>query len=251
VNAGTVEFLVSPEDAAHHFIECNPRIQVEHTVTEEVTGVDLVEAQFRIAAGASLADLGLSEPPPTRGYAVQARVTATGAGTLSGYKEPAGPRVRVDSCGYLGLTPPAQFDPMFAKVIGRSSSSGTLASAVARTDRALAEFHIAGLPTNLGQLRAILAEPSVAAGDARTTLLPSIRPWPRPPVGKAAGPTARWRCWNSRAARARAAGALPSPARRRPRCRSATARKGSRRRWAGRCWKHPRPWARRFRPATR
>ncbi len=171
VNAGTVEFLVSPETGAHHFIECNPRIQVEHTVTEEVTGVDLVEAQFRIAAGATLAELGLATPPPTRGYAVQARVTAAGAGTFSGYKEPAGPGVRVDACGYLGLAPPPQFDPMFAKVIGRSNSSGTLASAVARTLGALAEFHIAGLPTNLGQLKAILAEPSVAAGDARTTLL--------------------------------------------------------------------------------
>jgi acetyl/propionyl-CoA carboxylase alpha subunit/acetyl-CoA carboxylase carboxyltransferase component len=171
VNAGTVEFLVSPERGEHVFIECNPRIQVEHTVTEEVTGVDLVEAQFRIAAGETLADLGLSEPPPTRGYAVQARVAATGAGALDGYLEPGGPGVRVDSCGYAGLAPPPQFDPMFAKVIARSTSTGTLASAVERCARALAEFHIAGLPTNLGQLRAILAEPSVAAGDARTTLL--------------------------------------------------------------------------------
>ena len=171
LNAGTVEFLVSPETSAHYFIECNPRIQVEHTVTEEVTGVDLVETQFRIAAGATLAELGLATPPATRGYAVQARVTAAGAGTFSGYKEPAGPGVRVDACGYLGLSPPPQFDPMFAKVIGRSNSSGSLASAVERTRRALAEFHIAGLPTNLGQLQAILAEPSVAAGDARTTLL--------------------------------------------------------------------------------
>ena len=171
LNAGTVEFLVSPETGAHYFIECNPRIQVEHTVTEEVTGVDLVETQFRIAAGATLAELGLATPPATRGYAVQARVTAAGAGTFSGYKEPAGPGVRVDACGYLGLSPPPQFDPMFAKVIGRSNSSGSLASAVERTRRALAEFHIAGLPTNLGQLQAILAEPSVAAGDARTTLL--------------------------------------------------------------------------------
>ncbi|MBX3483242.1 carboxyl transferase domain-containing protein [Phenylobacterium sp.] len=171
VNAGTVEFLVEPESGAHFFIECNPRIQVEHTVTEEVTGVDLVETQFRIAAGATLGDLGLAETPPARGYAVQARVTAVGTGALDGYKEPAGPGVRVDSCGYPGLTPPPQFDPMFAKVIARSSSAGTLASAVQRCGRALAEFHIAGLPTNLGQLQAILAEPSVAAGDARTTLL--------------------------------------------------------------------------------
>ena len=103
------------------------------------------------------------------GDLAQASYGKAGAGTLSGYKEPAGPGVRVDACGYLGLTPPPQFDPMFAKVIGRSGAS--LAAAVARTAAALGEFHIAGLPTNLGQLRAILAEPSVAAGDARTTLL--------------------------------------------------------------------------------
>jgi acetyl/propionyl-CoA carboxylase alpha subunit/acetyl-CoA carboxylase carboxyltransferase component len=171
LNAGTVEFLVTPETGAHYFIECNPRIQVEHTVTEEVTGVDLVEAQFRIAAGENLADLGLATTPTARGHAVQARIVATGAGTLSAYKEPTGPGVRVDSCGYQGLTPPAQFDPMFAKLIATSNSSGSLASALDRAERALGEFHIAGLPTNLGQLRAILAEPSVRAGDARTTLL--------------------------------------------------------------------------------
>jgi len=171
VNAGTVEFLVAPETGAHWFIECNPRIQVEHTVTEEVTGVDLVEAQFRVAAGETLADLGLAAPPPARGFAVQARITATGAGALAAYKEPAGPGVRVDSCGYQGLQPPPQFDPMFAKLIARSNSSGSLASALDRAARALDEFHIAGLPTNLGQLQAILAEPSVRAGDARTTLL--------------------------------------------------------------------------------
>jgi acetyl/propionyl-CoA carboxylase alpha subunit/acetyl-CoA carboxylase carboxyltransferase component len=174
VNAGTVEFLVDPELGERYFIECNPRIQVEHTVTEAVTGIDLVEAQFRIAAGERLADLGLGtqgDVPAARGYAVQARVTATGAGTITSYKEPAGPGVRVDACGYLGISPPPQFDPMFAKVIGTSNSSGTLASALARTARALDEFQIAGLPTNLASLGAILDRPELAAGDARTTLL--------------------------------------------------------------------------------
>ncbi|HVN01288.1 MAG TPA: carboxyl transferase domain-containing protein [Caulobacteraceae bacterium] len=171
VNAGTVEFLVDPAAGERYFIECNPRIQVEHTVTEQVTGVDLVEAQFRIAAGETLADLGVTWSPPARGYAVQARVVATGAGTIAAYKEPAGPGVRVDACGYLGLSPPPQFDPMFAKVIGGSNSSGSLASALERTRRALAEFQIVGLPTNLASLEAILARPELAAGDARTTLL--------------------------------------------------------------------------------
>ena len=174
VNAGTVEFLIDAQSGRHYFIECNPRIQVEHTVTEQVTGVDLVEAQFRIAAGESLKSLGLTDQAAVRaprGYAVQARIVATGPGTITGYREPTGPGVRVDSCGYLGLSPPPQFDPMFAKLIGQSNSSHSLESALERTARALDEFQIQGLPTNLGQLRAILADPSVRAGDARTTLL--------------------------------------------------------------------------------
>jgi len=174
VNAGTMEFLVSPETGEHYFIECNPRIQVEHTVTEQVTGVDLVEAQFRIAAGASLASIGLGDQQAVgrpRGFAVQARVVATAPGSISAYKEPTGPGVRVDACGYLGYAPPPQFDPLFAKVIGASNSSGSFASAVDRTLRALGEFHVAGLPTNIPQLRAMLSHPAVRAGDARTTLL--------------------------------------------------------------------------------
>jgi acetyl/propionyl-CoA carboxylase alpha subunit/acetyl-CoA carboxylase carboxyltransferase component len=173
VNAGTVEFLVSPERGEHFFIECNPRIQVEHTVTEQITGIDLVESQFRLAAGESLKALGISDQAAVeapRGFAVQARIVATGTGTLTAYKEPTGPGVRVDSCGYVGYTPPPQFDPMFAKLICQSSSTHSFASALDRTQRALEEFHIAGLPTNLRQLRAIVSNPSVRAGDARTTL---------------------------------------------------------------------------------
>jgi acetyl/propionyl-CoA carboxylase alpha subunit/acetyl-CoA carboxylase carboxyltransferase component len=174
LNAGTVEFLVSPETGEHFFIECNPRIQVEHTVTEQVTGVDLVEAQFRIASGASLDSIGLGEQSAIgapRCYAVQARVVARGGGAITAYKEPTGPGVRVDACGYLGYAPPPHFDPLLAKVIGSSNSSATYASALDRTLRALDEFHIGGLPTNLEQLRAILLDPSVRAGEARTTLL--------------------------------------------------------------------------------
>ncbi|WP_439814656.1 carboxyl transferase domain-containing protein [Zavarzinia sp. CC-PAN008] len=186
VNAGTVEFLVSPEEGTHYFIECNPRIQVEHTITEQVTGIDLVEAQFRIAAGATLAELGLGEQAAVReprGFAVQARIVAQGSGTLVSYREPAGPGIRVDSCGYLGLTPPPQFDPMFAKLIVQSNSIATLHSALDRAMRALDEFHVGGVPTNLAQLRAILAEPSVRAGDARTTLLAERPELSLPPAG--------------------------------------------------------------------
>ena len=176
-NAGTVEFLVSPERGEHYFIECNPRIQVEHTVTEQVTGIDLVEAQFLIAGGARLADLGITNQAAVgapRGFAVQARVVAQGVGSMSAYKEPSGPGVRVDACGYLGYTPPPQFDPLFAKVIGSSGALGgasAYGAALERTLGALEEFHVGGVATNLGLLRAILAQPSVRAGDARTSLL--------------------------------------------------------------------------------
>ena len=170
VNAATVEFLVSPEAGEHYFIECNPRIQVEHTVTEQVTGVDLVEAQFRIAAGETLAAAGIgaagtAEP---RGYAVQARVVATGSGAISAYQEPSGAGVRVDAAGYSGYAPPPYYDPLLAKVI---ATGNTIEAAVARTSSALADFHIGRLPTNIGQLREILDHPAVSNGDARTTLL--------------------------------------------------------------------------------
>jgi acetyl/propionyl-CoA carboxylase alpha subunit/acetyl-CoA carboxylase carboxyltransferase component len=173
-NAGTVEFLVNPESGEHFFIECNPRIQVEHTITEQILGFDLVEAQFRIAAGATLASVGLADQKSVgvpRGFAVQARVVAQGTGTLSAYREPSGPGVRVDACGYVGLAPPPQFDPLLAKLICQSGSSGTFESAVDRTRRALDEFQIVGVPTNGEQLRAILAHPEFRAGNARTTLL--------------------------------------------------------------------------------
>ncbi|MCP5029493.1 MAG: ATP-grasp domain-containing protein [Actinomycetia bacterium] len=171
VNAATVEFLVTPYTDEHFFIECNPRIQVEHTVTEQVTGVDLVEAQFLIAGGASLADVGLADQDsvgPPRGFAVQARVVATGSGPMTAYKEPSGPGVRVDSAGYAGYSPPPQFDPLFAKVIGTAHS---YTGALGRARRALEEFLVGGLPTNIGQLTAMLCHDSVRAGDARTTLL--------------------------------------------------------------------------------
>jgi pyruvate carboxylase len=119
-NAGTIEFLVDPERGEHFFIECNPRIQVEHTITEQVLGFDLVEAQLRIAAGEPLASLGLADQtaiPAPRGFAIQARVVVQGTGVLSAYREPSGPGVRVDSCGYVGLAPPPQFDPLLAKLI--------------------------------------------------------------------------------------------------------------------------------------
>lgn len=178
VNAGTVEFLVSPESGEYFFIECNPRVQVEHTVTEQVTGIDIVEAQFRLAGGASLADLGLAGENPVdepRTFAVQARVVARGHGTITSYREPAGPGVRVDGAGYAGYSPPPQFDPLLAKVVCTANSTGTFESAVNRTLAALREFHVGGLPTNVAQLTAILQHPEFRTGNARTTLLTEHR----------------------------------------------------------------------------
>ena len=170
VNAGTVEFLVDPETSEYYFIECNPRIQVEHTITEEVLGIDLIEAQIEIANGRSLKELGLLECKPT-GYAIQSRVVAEGSGTIAAYKEPAGRGVRVDSCGFQGYAPSPLFDPLVAKLICRSNSSGTLASAVERSLRALEAFQITGLPTNLASLHAILSRPEIREGAATTTML--------------------------------------------------------------------------------
>jgi len=185
-NAGTVEFLVCPEEKACYFIECNPRIQVEHTITEQVMGLDLVEAQFRLAAGETLEDLGFADQGlvgQPRGFAIQARVVAQGVGAISAYKEPSGVGVRVDANGYAGYAPPPQFDPLLAKVICSTPTGGSFAATVARTRRALAEFHIGGLQTNLALLDRILAQEPVVQGDARTTLTSEV-----PELMRSSGP---------------------------------------------------------------
>jgi acetyl/propionyl-CoA carboxylase alpha subunit/acetyl-CoA carboxylase carboxyltransferase component len=176
---GTVEFLVDPrEDAAQSFvfIEANARLQVEHTVTEAVTGLDLVAAQLRLADGASLESLGLLEPPPARGVAVQARVNLEtigpdgtvrpSGGTITAYEPPTGPGVRVDGCGFVGYTASPRYDSLLAKVIVHAPD---LAAAAAKTDRALSEFNITGPRTNLPLLRALLRSPAVREGEASTT----------------------------------------------------------------------------------
>jgi len=180
---GTFEFLVdvSGRSAAEPFvfIEANARLQVEHTVTEMVTGIDLVQAQLRIAGGATLAELGLDRPGAAepRGFAVQARVNMEsiapdgsvrpGGGTLSVYEAPGGPGVRVDGFGYAGYRTSAAFDSLLAKVIGHAAGDGPRA-AIARTARALAEFRIDGVATNIAFLQRILAHDDLAAGSTHT-----------------------------------------------------------------------------------
>ena len=176
-NAATVEFLVEPESGQYYFIECNPRIQVEHTVTEQVMGIDLVEAQLNIAQGSTLADLSLgnqTELGAPRGYAIQARVIAQGTGRLSAFKEPTGMGRRIDGHGYVGYTPAPEYDPLLAKLICHHPN-GNYQQALKRTLKALNEFHIAGIATNLNQLRSILLADPVQAADARTSLLSEIQ----------------------------------------------------------------------------
>ena len=178
-NAGTVEFLVSPETGEYWFIECNPRIQVEHTITEQITGIDLVAAQLAIADGATLAEIGIADQSALgepRGAAVQVRITASGTGSITACKEPAGIGVRVDSSVYAGYSPPQQVDPLLSKVIGFSTARHktaveALTVALERTRRALDEYLLPGLPTNISELRSMLDHPDIAAGDARTSFL--------------------------------------------------------------------------------
>ncbi|UWU78232.1 biotin/lipoyl-binding protein [Bradyrhizobium huanghuaihaiense] len=170
-NLGTFEFLVdgTAEDS-FAFIEANPRLQVEHTVTEEVLGLDLVRAQLAVAAGASLASLDLAQGsiPKPRGYAMQLRVNMetldeTGAthptgGVLAVFEPPSGPGVRVDSFGYAGYKTSAAFDSLLAKVIVHTPGEAWH-DVVAKASRALREFRIDGVVTNIAFLQAVLAHP--------------------------------------------------------------------------------------------
>ncbi len=176
-NAGTVEFLLDPA-GNYVFIEMNPRIQVEHTVTEEVTDVDLVQAQLRIASGESLADLGLSQDTVRlRGAALQCRITTEDpannfrpdTGVITTYRSPGGGGVRLDGgTVYTGAEVSAHFDSMLAKLTCRGPS---FEKAVEKARRAVAEFRIRGVSTNIPFLQAVLADPDFAAGRVTTSFI--------------------------------------------------------------------------------
>ena len=174
--AGTVEFLLD-ERGNYVFIEMNPRIQVEHTVTEEITDVDLVSAQLRIAAGESLSDLGLSQDAVTiRGAALQCRITTEDPGNgfrpdtgrITGYRSPGGAGIRLDGGANLGAEVGAHFDSMLVKLTCRGRD---FATAVRRARRALAEFRIRGVSTNIGFLQAVLDDPDFLAGRVTTSFI--------------------------------------------------------------------------------
>ncbi|GAB1514693.1 pyruvate carboxylase [Actinophytocola sp. KF-1] len=176
-NAGTVEFLLS-EDGQHVFIEMNPRIQVEHTVTEEITDVDLVQSQLRIASGETLADLGLSQDSVRiRGAALQCRITtedpANGfrpdTGKISAYRSPGGAGIRLDGGTVSpGTEISAHFDSMLVKLSCRGRD---FPAAVARARRAVAEFRIRGVSTNIPFLQAVLDDPDFIAGKVTTSFI--------------------------------------------------------------------------------
>jgi acetyl-CoA carboxylase biotin carboxylase subunit len=166
VNAGTVEFLVDAS-GTFYFLEVNTRLQVEHPITEMVTGLDLVALQIRIASG---------EPLPftqdeivRRGAAIECRITAEdpangflpAAGEIALVREPSGPGVRVDSALFAGMTVPTEYDPLLAKVIAHGADRPT---AIARMRRALAEMRVAGLVTSLPFHRSVMSEPGFGSG---------------------------------------------------------------------------------------
>jgi acetyl/propionyl-CoA carboxylase alpha subunit len=185
---GTFEFLVEGAQHRRHddhalfaFIEANPRLQVEHTVTEAVTGLDLVKMQLQLASGASLADLSLDgTPPEPRGYAVQLRINAESmladgsvkpsAGVVAAFEPPGGPGIRVDSSAYAGYATNPQFDSLLAKLVVHSTSP-RWEDAVAKVYRAVCAFRIQGVATNIGFLKTLLRHPDVTAGVVTTEFL--------------------------------------------------------------------------------
>ena len=172
-NAGTVEFLMD-EDGKLYFIEMNTRIQVEHPVTEAVTGVDLVKAQLRIAAGEPLSAI-LPEPITVRGHAIECRVNAEhpekftpSAGKITAFNVPGGNGVRVDTAQYSeGIVPP-YYDSLIAKLIVHGKDRH---EAMARMSRALEMFVVEGIYTTIPLHRRILADPEFRAGQFDTKFM--------------------------------------------------------------------------------
>ena len=204
VNAGTVEFLLLP-DGTFRFLEMNARLQVEHPVTEAVTGVDLVHAQLAIADGAPVPDArGL------RGHAIEARVYAEdpangflpAGGRVARLELPQWPGVRIDTALRVGDAITFDFDPLLAKVIAFAEDRP---SCIARLRAALAAVQIVGVPTNLGFLIEILGDPDVAAGSIDTDWIERAWDGQAPPLpdgvhAESASPRDPWRAFDTAAA---------------------------------------------------
>lgn len=187
----TVEFLVDTENGHYVFLEANPRIQVEHTVTEAITGLDLVQLQIRIAAGMMLAEVGLASPPEPRGRALQLRInletiardgTAKPAGgTITAYEPPTGPGVRVDGYGYSGYTTSPAYDSLLAKLIVQSE--GDYPALLRTAYRALCEFRLEGVPSNIPFLQNLLRNNRVQSNDISTGFIDTAAPELVPETG--------------------------------------------------------------------
>ena len=182
VGAGTVEFLLGA-DGSFYFLEMNTRLQVEHPITEMVTGIDLVQAQLRVAGGEPLA---FSQSDIRQhGHAIECRIYAEdpannwapSPGKIRGYREPGGPWVRVDSGVYAGAEVSLFYDPMVAKLVVWGV---TRAEAIRRTQRALLEYRVRGIATNTAFFRQLLADPDFRDGDYTTGFLTQERMdgWP-------------------------------------------------------------------------
>jgi pyruvate carboxylase len=181
IGLGTFEFLVSTD--GYWFIETNPRLQVEHTVTEQVTGVDLVQVQLHLAGGASLAEVGLNTAPLLHGCAIESRVCLESvdhqghvhaqAGSLELWRVPGGPGVRVDTHAYQGMATNTRYDSLVAKLICQGAD---FQAATTRTSRALTEFLILGVPSNVSLLRAVVGRPEFADGNYDTTFISTHLP---------------------------------------------------------------------------
>ncbi|MDN5548951.1 MAG: ATP-grasp domain-containing protein, partial [Rhodococcus sp. (in: high G+C Gram-positive bacteria)] len=174
--AGTVEFLLDTR-GNHVFIEMNPRIQVEHTVTEEITDVDLVQAQMRIAAGESLDEIGVRQDElQIRGAALQCRITTEDpqnsfrpdTGLITAYRSASGAGIRLDGGATLGAEVGAHFDSMLVKLTCRGRD---LPTAISRARRAVTEFRIRGVSTNIPFLQAVLDDADFRAGEVTTSFI--------------------------------------------------------------------------------
>lgn len=189
--AGTVEFLVNADTGEFYFIEVNPRVQVEHTVTEMVTGVDIVRSQILLAQGRAIDDEELSIPPQdqitTRGFAIQSRVTTEDPenrfipdyGRITTYRSTAGFGVRLDGgTAYSGAVITPYYDSLLVKVTAWAS---TFPQAIQRMDRSLREFRIRGVRTNIPFINNLILHPTFQSGEATTTFIddtPELFRWP-------------------------------------------------------------------------
>ncbi len=179
-NAGTVEFLVDKNENIY-FIEVNPRVQVEHTITEEITGIDIVRSQLHIADGAYLSDpeigIGQQNDISCNGFAVQCRITTEDPqknfqpdfGTIIAYRSPGGFGIRLDvGAAFAGAKVSPFFDSLLVKV---TASGRTLEGAVQRSNRALREFRVRGVTTNIGFLENVLEHPTFSSGQATVSFI--------------------------------------------------------------------------------